>query len=84
MTTAATARPSALDLTIRSPCSSGSLFVISTFYKKSELAARTSFFFIGSTLATSTTGLLAYGILPLGDKHPQLHGWQWLMISKSC
>lgn len=62
---------------------SGSLYVISTFYKREELAARNSVFFLGSGLASATSGLLAYALLPLGDKHPQLHGWQWLMISKS-
>jgi hypothetical protein len=61
----------------------GSLYVISTFYKRSELAARNSFFFLGSGLASATTGLLAYGILPLGDRFPSRHGWQWMMISES-
>lgn len=60
----------------------GSLYVISTFYKRSELAARNSFFFLGSGLASATTGLLAYGILPLGDRFPSRHGWQWMMISE--
>jgi MFS family permease len=60
----------------------GALFVISTFYKRSELAARNSTFFLGSGLASATTGLLAYGILPLGDRFPSRHGWQWMMISR--
>ncbi|WVQ99096.1 hypothetical protein IAU59_006228 [Kwoniella sp. CBS 9459] len=58
----------------------GSLFIISTYYKRSELATRTSVFFLGNGLATATSGLLAYGILPLGQRYPQLRGWQWLMI----
>lgn len=60
--------------------SSGALFIISTFYKREELAKRNAIFFVGSGLASATTGLLAYGILPLGKKHPQLYGWQWMMI----
>lgn len=58
----------------------GSLYLISTFYKRDELAKRNSFFFLGSGLASATSGLLAYGILPLGQKYPQLRGWQYLMI----
>lgn len=58
----------------------GSLYLISTFYKRDELAKRNSFFFLGSGLASATSGLLAYGLLPLGQKYPQLHGWQYLMI----
>jgi hypothetical protein len=61
----------------------GSLYVISTFYKRNELAARNSVFFLGSGLASATTGLLAYGLLPLGKRYPTLHGWQWMMIGKS-
>lgn len=67
---------------VNSDIPKGSLYVISTFYKRSELAARNSFFFLGSGLASATTGLLAYGILPLGDRFPSRHGWQWMMISE--
>jgi MFS family permease len=58
----------------------GSLYYLSTFYKRSELARVYSVFFLGSNLATATSGLLAYGILPLGTKYPRYHGWQWLML----
>ena len=40
----------------------------------------TAIFFLGNTTATATSGLLAYGILPLGKRYTQLWGWQWLMI----
>lgn len=40
----------------------------------------TAVFFLGNTTATATSGLLAYGILPLGKRYTQLWGWQWLMI----
>lgn len=58
----------------------GSLYTLSTFYKRSELATVTAVFFLGNTLATATSGLLAYGILPLGSRYPQYYGWQWLML----
>jgi MFS family permease len=58
----------------------GSLYTLSTFYKRNELATVTAIFFLGNTLASATSGLLAYGILPLGKTHPQYHGWQWLML----
>ncbi|WWC60694.1 uncharacterized protein I303_103270 [Kwoniella dejecticola CBS 10117] len=62
----------------------GALFIISTFYKRSELATRNSIFFIGNGLATATSGLLAYAILPMGTRYPQHKGWQWLMIVEGC
>ncbi|WVW87157.1 hypothetical protein I302_109214 [Kwoniella bestiolae CBS 10118] len=62
----------------------GALFIISTFYKRSELATRNAIFFIGNGLASATTGLLAYGILPLGARYPHLKGWQYLMIIEGC
>ena len=58
----------------------GALYTLSTYYKRSELATVTAVFFLGNTLASATSGLLAYGILPLGTKYPRYHGWQWLMI----
>lgn len=58
----------------------GSLYTLSTFYKRTELATVTAIFFLGNSLASSTSGLLAYGILPLGRTHTQLWGWQWLML----
>ncbi|KAM0786791.1 hypothetical protein ACM66B_002225 [Microbotryomycetes sp. NB124-2] len=56
-----------------------SLFVISTFYRRNEIAKRTAFFFTGSYLATATSGLLAYGILQL-DGRNGLAGWRWLFV----
>jgi MFS family permease len=58
----------------------GSLYTLSTFYKRNELATVTAVFFLGNTLASATSGLLAYGILPLGNRYPQYYGWQWLML----
>jgi len=57
----------------------GALYVISTFYKGSELATRNGLFFTGSATASACTGLLAYGLLPLAGTNG-LRGWQWLFI----
>ncbi|GAA5826393.1 hypothetical protein JCM11251_002348 [Rhodosporidiobolus azoricus] len=57
----------------------GSLYTISRFYKRDELAARNAAFFLGSGLAVATTGLFAYGILGLAGRHGYA-GWQWLFI----
>ncbi|GAA6055296.1 hypothetical protein JCM3770_004825 [Rhodotorula araucariae] len=57
----------------------GSLYTISMFYKRSELASRNASFFLGSGLASAVTGLFAYGILRL-DGTRGLAGWQWLFI----
>jgi MFS family permease len=58
----------------------GALYTLSTFYKRGELATVTAIFFLGNSLAGATSGLLAYGILPLGTTHPRYYGWQWLML----
>ncbi|GAA6007189.1 hypothetical protein JCM10207_001538 [Rhodosporidiobolus poonsookiae] len=57
----------------------GSLYTISRFYKRDELASRNAAFFLGSGLASATTGLFAYGILRL-DGRGGYAGWQWLFI----
>ncbi|GAA5897685.1 hypothetical protein JCM6882_000068 [Rhodosporidiobolus microsporus] len=57
----------------------GSLYTISRFYKRDELAARNAAFFLGSGLASATTGLFAYGILRLAGRGGYA-GWQWLFI----
>ncbi|BGP19086.1 hypothetical protein JCM10213v2_007173 [Rhodosporidiobolus nylandii] len=57
----------------------GSLYVLSTFFKRDELATRNSAFFLGSGLASAVTGLFAFGILRL-DGRAGYAGWQWLFI----
>jgi predicted MFS family arabinose efflux permease len=55
----------------------GALYVLSTFYKRSELGSRTSFFFLGNVLVAGMGGLLAAGIFKI--KGP-LHPWQYLFL----
>ncbi|KAK4699479.1 hypothetical protein P7C70_g6782, partial [Phenoliferia sp. Uapishka_3] len=57
----------------------GSLYLISMFYKKEELAVRNAAFYLGSGIAGAVGGLFAAGILQLGGKSG-LAGWQWLFI----
>ncbi|GAA5851755.1 hypothetical protein JCM8547_001196 [Rhodosporidiobolus lusitaniae] len=57
----------------------GSLYIISTFYKREELAARNAAFFLGSGLASALTGLFATGILRHAGSSG-LAGWQLLFI----
>ncbi len=61
----------------------GALYVISTFYKGSELATRNGVFFTGSGAASACTGLLAYGLLRLAGRSG-LAGWSWLFIVEGC
>ncbi|GAA6044205.1 hypothetical protein JCM8097_004671 [Rhodosporidiobolus ruineniae] len=61
----------------------GSLYTISRFYKRDELASRNAAFFLGSGLASAVTGLFAYGILRLDGRNGYA-GWQWLFIIEGC
>ncbi|KAI9737351.1 MAG: hypothetical protein M1834_009505 [Cirrosporium novae-zelandiae] len=57
----------------------GAQYMLSTFYKRTELASRTAIFYFGNYFAAATGSLIAAGILELSGKHG-LSGWQWLFI----
>ncbi|KAI9733997.1 MAG: hypothetical protein M1834_002654 [Cirrosporium novae-zelandiae] len=57
----------------------GALYIMSTWYKKSETSLRVSIFFLGNILAVATSALIGAGILTLAGKHG-LAGWQWLFL----
>ncbi|KAI8715230.1 MFS domain-containing protein [Fusarium sp. LHS14.1] len=57
----------------------GSQYMLALFYKKNELALRTSVFYFGNYSAAATGSLIAAGILQLGGKGG-LAGWQWLFV----
>ncbi|KAL1408073.1 hypothetical protein Q8F55_004871 [Vanrija albida] len=59
----------------------GSLYTISTFYKKTELASRNACFFVGNILVSGVGGLMAAGILKL---HDRLKPWQHLFLIEGC
>ncbi|KAI1391885.1 MFS general substrate transporter [Hypoxylon trugodes] len=57
----------------------GSLYTMSTWYKKSESSLRISIFFLGNLIASATTSLIGAGILSMGDRYG-VAGWRWLFI----
>lgn len=57
----------------------GGLYILSLWYKRSELSKRFALYFMGNGLATASGGLIAYGILHLRGT-AGLSGWQWLFI----
>ncbi|KXS20802.1 MFS general substrate transporter [Gonapodya prolifera JEL478] len=55
----------------------GVVLYLSFYYKRGELATRLAYFWACNNLASSFSGLLAFGILRM-DGIAGLHGWQWL------
>ncbi|KAL8842520.1 MAG: hypothetical protein Q9170_000474 [Blastenia crenularia] len=56
-----------------------SLYIITVWYKNSEVSARFSWYFLGYFFALGSSGLLAFGILRMRGLGG-LTGWQWLFI----
>lgn len=57
----------------------GTLYYLSTWYRKDQYAKRNTIFFLGNQLGTACSGLLAAGILRLAGKNG-LAGWRWLFL----
>jgi MFS family permease len=57
----------------------GSIYTLSTWYKKEELAKRVAIFFFGMFGGNALSPILASGILHL-DGHRGLSGWQWIFL----
>lgn len=57
----------------------GTLYYLSSWYRKEQYAKRNTVFFLGNQLGSACSGLLASGILKLGGKNGNA-GWQWLFI----
>ncbi|KAI5480096.1 hypothetical protein MNV49_001756 [Pseudohyphozyma bogoriensis] len=57
----------------------GALFLLSTFYTKKQMAARTAFLYCGSQIGNAFGGLFAILLLKL-DGHHGIQGWRWLFI----
>ncbi|KAK7211188.1 hypothetical protein V2G26_018366 [Clonostachys chloroleuca] len=57
----------------------GAAYLISTWYVRSELQKRFSFFYVNGCLAVALGGILAYGISTL-DGAAGLAGWRWIFI----
>ncbi|GMF03782.1 unnamed protein product [Ambrosiozyma monospora] len=58
----------------------GGLYYISTWYKKKDLPIRYGIFFIGNTVASGCSGLIASGILKYLPGDYGLAGWKWIFI----
>lgn len=58
----------------------GALYILSTWYKKTETSLRIAIFFLGNIGAAATSSLIAAGILQLAGTNG-LSGWRWLFLS---
>ncbi|KAK9431906.1 major facilitator superfamily domain-containing protein [Lipomyces doorenjongii] len=57
----------------------GSIYVISTYYKRYELQTRITIFFCASVIAGAFGGLLAYALSKMAGLGNQA-GWRWIFI----
>lgn len=58
----------------------GCLFLLSSWYKKHELAKRMSILYCGSIISGAFGGLMAYGIIQGMEGAKGIAGWRWLFI----
>ncbi|KAH8550881.1 MFS general substrate transporter [Umbelopsis sp. PMI_123] len=58
----------------------GCLFLLSSWYKKHELAKRMSILYCGSIVSGAFGGLMAYGIIQGLEGARGIAGWRWLFI----
>ncbi|KAH8152035.1 uncharacterized protein LAJ45_04029 [Morchella importuna] len=65
---------------VEAPFFPGALFLMSSWYKRDELAHRYAFFYAGSALANMFGGLLAAGVLGNLEGAHGISGWRWLFI----
>ncbi|BEJ10649.1 hypothetical protein CspHIS471_0100710 [Cutaneotrichosporon sp. HIS471] len=59
----------------------GALYTLSTFYKRTELGSRTSFFYLGNVIVIGIGGLMAAGIFRIKN---DLRPWQNLFLIEGC
>ncbi|KAF2145692.1 uncharacterized protein K452DRAFT_264943 [Aplosporella prunicola CBS 121167] len=62
------------------PFFAGAIFLMSSWYTRSELAHRISWFYCGSALANAFGGLLGAGVLANLDGAHGINAWRWLFI----
>lgn len=65
---------------VEAPFFPGAIFLMSSWYTRSELTRRISWFYSGSALANMFGGLLGAAILGNLDGDFGLAGWRWLFI----
>ncbi|PWN95307.1 MFS general substrate transporter [Tilletiopsis washingtonensis] len=64
---------------VEAPYYPGALYILSSFYTRTEVGTRIAILYTGNILATSFAGLIAAGIFEL-DGVLGYAGWQWLFI----
>lgn len=57
----------------------GSIFLISSWYRKYEVQSRLGYYYLSSLGLAAFSQLLAYGIIQIGH-HTAWNGWRWLYI----
>lgn len=73
------ARPRSWTISDPSSADPGALYILSSFYSRTEVATRIAVLYTGNILATAFAGLIAAGIFEL-DGVLGYAGWQWLFI----
>ncbi|EMR62640.1 putative allantoate permease protein [Eutypa lata UCREL1] len=58
----------------------GAIFLLSSWYRRTELTQRMAWFYAGSSLANAFGGLIGAGVLGGLDGAHGIHGWRWLFI----
>lgn len=61
----------------------GVLYLLSTWYKKKELARRYTLFWLGTPVSGMVGGILAGAIIERMNGVAGLHGWQWLFVVRT-
>ncbi|ORY58890.1 allantoate permease [Pseudomassariella vexata] len=61
----------------------GAVFLMSTWYTRSELSKRYAAFYAGPALANMFGGLIAAGVLNSLEGHAGLRAWRWLYVIES-
>jgi MFS family permease len=56
----------------------GTIYYLTTFYKRDEIALRLAIFYGAATVAGAFSGLIAFGVFQI--KHSTVSGWKILMI----
>jgi MFS family permease len=57
----------------------GSVYLLSTWYTRFEIAKRYSIFYLTGSILSALAGILAYGLMQL-EGHGGLRGWRWIFI----
>jgi MFS family permease len=69
---------------VEAPFFPGAIFLMSSWYTRSEMTRRISWFYSGNALANMFGGLLGAAILGNLDGAHGLAGWRWLFIIVRC